>query len=67
MPIKLAEQVFLCSDGITGINSRSKEFALALRAACHCGDFALVSQDGEATLCHGEVSLAQVQALRHSK
>ena len=57
MPIKLAEQVFLCSDSITDINGRSKELALTLRAACQCWDFALVSQDGEATLCYGEVSL----------
>ena len=53
MSIKLAEQVFLSRNSITRINGRSKEFALALRTACHCGNFALESQNDEATLCHG--------------
>ena len=53
MRIKLAEQVMLNSNSITIISGRSKEFALALRAASHCGNFVFVSQNDKAALCHG--------------
>jgi len=50
MHIKLAEQVFLSSNSITIISGWSKEFALALRAACHCGNCALEPQNDKAAL-----------------
>ena len=61
MPIKLAEQVFLCANGIRRISGRSKEFAVALLAACHWGNLALISQEDEVALCHGADSPAQFQ------
>jgi hypothetical protein len=61
--IKLAEQVFLRAKGLTSISGRSKELALALLAACHGGNFALMSQDDEVALCHGADSLSQSQGL----
>lgn len=63
MPIKLAEQVILCANGVTRINRRGKELALALLAPCHCGNLALVSQEDEVALCHGADSLAQFREL----
>lgn len=51
--IKLAEQAFLSSNSITIISSWSKEFELALLAACHYGNVAFISQEDEVALCHG--------------
>jgi hypothetical protein len=65
--IKLATQVFLCANGITRINGGNKELAFALLAACHGGNFALISQDDEVALCHGADSLSQFRWLRHDK
>jgi dienelactone hydrolase len=65
--IKLARQVFLCANGITRINGGGKELAFALLAACHGGNFALISLDDEVALCHGADSLSQFRCLRHYK
>lgn len=51
--IKFAEKVFLSSNSIPRMNGRSEEFALALRATSHRWNCAFVSQNDEATLCHG--------------
>jgi hypothetical protein len=67
MPIKLAEQVILCGNGVTRINRRGKELALALLAPCHCGNLAFVSQENDVALCHAANSLAQFQELHHSE
>jgi len=65
--IKLARQVFLCANDITRINGGSKELAFALLAACHGGNFALISQDDEVALGHSADSLSQFRWLRHYK
>jgi len=57
--IKLAEQVFLSTKSITRISGWSKEFALALLAACHRRNLAFISQDDEVALCQGGNSVAQ--------
>jgi hypothetical protein len=63
--IKLANQVFLCANGVARISGRSKELAFALLAACHSGNLALKSQDDEVALCHDADSLSQFQGLFH--
>jgi|SRR5579862_8086098 len=53
MSIKFTEQVLLSTSSIMSISGWSKEFALAVRAACHYWNFAFISQNDEAALCHG--------------
>jgi hypothetical protein len=65
--INLAKQVFLCANGVTRISGRSKKLAFALLAACHGGNFGLISQDDEVALCHAADSQSQSQRVHDYK
>ena len=62
--LKLAEQIFPGSSGITRISGWGKEFELTLGAGRHCRGFASITQDHEVALSHGAGSLPQFHRLR---